>query len=386
MPTIPLTREECVDAVSAVDAAIKAGYLMRGKPSAVSRAGELLNLNRKQVEHRILMAQQKWGVGQHIVTAAQRVVVSDASKRLAQITEAEKIKSAPKLPDFADDDIPESEIIDLMCRRFEKRSEHKASKRWFRIEMPTDQPFAIMWWGDPHLDSNGTNWPLIRRHAALAQFDGVYSVNIGDTLDNWPHGSKLMSLYAESDQSVGTAHKLARWFLKGSGINWLLWLLGNHDTFSGHTSAEWLREVGGHRIAFEEWGAQFVLACPGGTEYRIWAAHNFPGHSQWNSLHGPQKAASMKEDADIYVCGHLHNWAIHKEESSNRGFTYSLLRARGYKFIDDYAEKLGYLPQQHGASIMTVFDPDSGRHHSFEHPEDGIVFLQALRESYDEHH
>lgn len=38
MPTIALTREECVDAVSAVDAAIKAGYLMRGKPSEIGRA------------------------------------------------------------------------------------------------------------------------------------------------------------------------------------------------------------------------------------------------------------------------------------------------------------------------------------------------------------
>ena len=171
MPTVALSREQCVEAITALDAAIKAGYLMRGRPSAVSRAAELLGLNRKQVEHRILMAQQKRAMGQHILTAAERTVVSEASKRVAQITEADKIKSAPKLPDFADDDIPESEIIDLMCRRFEKRTEHKASKRWFRIEMPSDQPFAIMWWGDPHLDNNGTNWPLIRRHAALAQFN-----------------------------------------------------------------------------------------------------------------------------------------------------------------------------------------------------------------------
>jgi hypothetical protein len=125
-------------------------------------------------------------------------------------------------------------------------------------------------------------------------------------------------------------------------------------------------------------GAQFVLACPGGAEFKLWAAHNFPGHSQWNSLHGPQKAASMREEADLYVCGHLHNWAIHKEESSQRGFTYSLVRARGYKYLDDYAEKLGFMPQTNGASIMTVFLPATSRHYNFEHPEDGIAFLDAV--------
>jgi hypothetical protein len=86
----------------------------------------------------------------------------------------------------------------------------------------------------------------------------------------------------------------------------------------------------------------------------------------------------MREEADLYVCGHLHNWAIHKEESSQRGFTYSLVRARGYKYLDDYAEKLGFMPQQNGASIMTVFLPATSRHYNFEHPEDGIAFLDAV--------
>lgn len=378
MPTPGLTRDECLRIIKAVDEAVKQGCVVGGRPSAVTRAAEMLGMAVKNVEHRIQTAQNKFGDGLHLQYNRKPLAVAESTKRLMRLPSLPD-DSQPKLPDFPDDDIGEGEIIDLMCRRYEKRAEHKASKKWFRIEMPDDKPFAILWWGDPHLDNNGTNWPLLRAHAQLAQHPAVWSVNIGDTLDNWPHGSRLMSLYAQSDQSVATSHKLARWFCKASGIRWLVWLFGNHDAWAGSTSTEWLREMGGKKVVFEDWGAQFVLACPSGAEFKIWAAHNFPGNSQWNSLHGPQKAAALREEADVYVCGHLHNWAIHKEESSQRGFTYSLLRARGYKYLDDYAEKLGFMPQQNGASILTVFLPATGRHYNFEHPEDGIAFLDALR-------
>ena len=36
---------------------------------------------------------------------------------------------------------------------------------------------------------------------------------------------------------------------------------------------------------------------------------------------------------------------------------YTLLRARGYKYIDQYAENLGYASQQHGATICAVIEP-----------------------------
>jgi hypothetical protein len=377
MPQKPLSRQEIERTIALIDDAIKRGFKLNGQmPSAIAEVARVEGVDRRQVEHRIISGQQRYGIGGHIPLRSKKKLVTDAMKhRVGNETRPEE----PTLPDLPDDDIPDDEIIDLMCRRYSKRAEHKQAKKWFRIEMPSSEPFAIMWWGDPHLDNAGTNWPMLKAHAELASEPGVYSVNIGDTLDNWPHASRLIRLYAHSDTSVETARKLARWFLKGSGIRWLVWLFGNHDAWEGHTSAEWTREVGGKAIAFEEWGAQFVLACPNGQEFRIWAAHDFPGNSMWNPLHGPKKAAAMKEAADVYVCGHRHNWALYREESAERGFSYSLIRTRGYKFIDSHAEKLGHFPQEHGASVLTVFDPATGRHYDFEHPEDGVVFLRALR-------
>ena len=79
----------------------------------------------------------------------------------------------------------------------------------------------------------------------------------------------------------------------------------------------------------------------------------------WNSMHGAQRAAKMQSEAHIYAAGHTHNWAIHQEESASKDFTYWLIRSRGYKFIDDYADKLGHFPQREGASITCIIDPES---------------------------
>lgn len=376
MPQPALTREEIDAAIRAVDDAIKRGYgFGDGKPSAISEAARELGMDRRKVEHRIAVAQQRYGLANHIPIRAAKNIVTDRSRMAVK---QEMMQEAPKLPDFPADDIPVESIIETLSRRFAQKSEHREAKRWFRIQMPSDEPFAIMWWGDPHLDSPGCNWPLLRSHVKLSHTPGVYSVNLGDSLDNWATGSRLVRLYAHSDTSVETARKLARWFMRDAGVHWLLWLLGNHDLWEGHTPAAWMSEVAGNSLLVSAHGAQFILACPS-HEFRIHASHDFPGFSQFNPLHGAKRRAQVAEAADIYICGHRHNWAVHREEHPERGFTYSLIRARGYKYIDEHADALGLEGQAHGASILTVFDPRSGRHYNFEHPEDGVLFLNALR-------
>ena len=49
--------------------------------------------------------------------------------------------------------------------------------------------------------------------------------------------------------------------------------------------------------------------------------------------------------------------AVNEGENAQRGFIYHLIRARGYKFIDGYADQLGYGSQKFGASITAIIDP-----------------------------
>lgn len=283
------------------------------------------------------------------------------------------------LPQFPEDDLPIEEIIESMSKRFEKRAAHKAAKKWFQIKMPDDRPIAMVFVGDPHLDDNGCAWPLLRRHIDLMKTDGVYACNIGDTTNAW--ADRLVKLWANQDTSKETSWKLAKWFLTESGIRWLVHLLGNHDLWGD--TAKIMREMGRNLVPMEDWQAQFHLAFPGGRKCKIWASHQFAGHSMWNTMHGPQKAAHMKDEADIYACGHTHNWAIHQEESASRDFTYWLIRSRGYKFLDEYADRLGHFSQDEGASIATIINPGAKSPAAFVQcfadMDSGIDYLKFLR-------
>ena len=288
--------------------------------------------------------------------------------------------AAVTLPEFPDDDIPTAEIIDVLTKRYKKREAHHASKSWFPITVKDDRPMGLAFIGDPHLDDNGCNWPLLQRDIALLKRDGVYAVNMGDTTNNW--GGRLVQLWMDQDTSHKTARKLAKWFLTEAGIRFLVWLMGNHDTMGAPTGA-WLKDIGGHVVPMEDWQARFILRFANGRECRIWAAHQFPGHSLWNTLHGPQRTAHTKAEAHIYAAAHTHNWALHQEESASREFTYWLLRARGYKSLDGFAEKHGHFSQNDGATILAVIDPRAttaaGLVQCFADLEKGVDFLATLR-------
>lgn len=288
--------------------------------------------------------------------------------------------AAPVMPDFPDDDIPVEDIIGSMCKRFEKRAAHHAAKKWFPIAMPTNEPIGLGFVGDPHVDDDGCNWPLLMRHVEIfRETPGLYGVNIGDTTNNWV--GRLLRKFADQETSQATARKLAKWLLQESGVDWLVWLLGNHDAWNDGIAV--LKGMNTRSIPMEDWQAQFQLTFPNGRPCRIWAAHNFSGNSIWNSLHGPQRTAHTKAEAHIYACGHLHNWAIHQEESASRDFTYWLVRSRGYKTIDEYAEKLGHGSQDEGATVVAVIDPaarsEAGFVTCFSDMEEGADFLTFKR-------
>lgn len=296
-----------------------------------------------------------------------------------KLLDLQQTKALPTASPLPDDDIPTEQIIDLMARRFEKRAAHHAAKRWRRFNVPTDGPYALMLFGDPHVDDDGCNWNLLRDHCELAKrTDHLYAVSVGDVHNNWV--GRLEKLYGNQETSVKTARKLIEWLLVDSGVPWWLWIHGNHDAWNNGIPI--IEGMNAHSIAMEDWQAKVTLRSPNGHELRMWVAHNFPGTSQWNKLHGPQKAAQMKDWAHLYVAGHHHNWALHQEEHDHRNFVYWLARVRGYKFMDDYADHLGFGEQEYGASVLCVVDPNADKLNAttcFADPHEGVDFLKFKR-------
>lgn len=257
----------------------------------------------------------------------------------------------PKLPSS---ELDAEEIIDHACREFTRYQTAADAHRWFEIKVRSNKPIGICFMGDPHIDNPGTNWPLLQRHCKiLKETAGMHAIGCNDVADNWV--GRLIRLYADQKMSRKQSLKVVKWLLRDAGIRWLCHILGNHDQWGDGpylikaTAEPW--------VPVEDWQARFVLVFPNGARVKVHMAHDFPGHSMWNNLHGAQRMAMMGEEADIYACAHKHSWAMAQGENPHRGNVYHLIRSRGYKFIDQYADNRGYGSQRWGASVTAIIDP-----------------------------
>lgn len=291
---------------------------------------------------------------------------------------AEPVSSIITFPTFPDEDIPVDRIIGLMAERSKRKLEAAAAKEWMPIRINSTSPVVIAFVGDPHLGDDGTNWDLLLRDIGMMTAPNVYAVNIGDVGNFWI--GSLIRLYADQETSKKTEHKLAKWFLHDSGIRWLLWLLGNHDTFGD--AAYILKAMNKTSVPMMEWQAKFTLKFPTGLEVPIFASHDFPGNSQWNGGHANMKAAKMRGGAAIYVSGHKHTWHLHSEEMPDSGEVFWTMRARGYKFLDSHATRHGFSSDKYGATMAAVIDPRADTIHEaltcFPCLERAVMFRDAI--------
>lgn len=298
--------------------------------------------------------------------------------RMRKAEEAGLLKPLVKHPTLPEGDMKTESVIEMMCDRFEKRRELHDAKKWMTFNINTNKPIGITWFGDPHVDDDGCNWPLLKRDCDLvANTDGMYGANIGDTTNNWV--GRLARLYGDQETSRNTAFKLAKWLLQDSGVEWLILLLGNHDEWG---DSLYLKEIAKNICPMIEWRAQFKLKFPTGREVLIDAAHDHKGHSQWNALHAQGKASKMGGQAHLYIGGHRHTWALAQEECGETGRVYWMARARGYKHIDHYATVGGFPQQKSGSSIVTVIDPmadDLNMIRCFADVKEGAEYLTYLR-------
>lgn len=257
-------------------------------------------------------------------------------------------------PDLPSSELSAKELIQQASVRFERHRDARDARRWMEIKVKSIKPIGVCFMGDPHIDNNGCNWPLLNEHIGLLEkTEGLYAVNLGDLTDNWV--GRLVRLYADQEMSKKQAWKFAKYLLKDCDIKWLCHIIGNHDAWN---DGPYLIKANARPLVpVEDWQSRFQIVFPKGRPVRVHAAHNFPGNSIWNNMHGPQKASMLLEQADIYAAGDKHNWGINEGENSQRGFHYHLIRARGYKFIDSYADQLGFASQRFGASITAIIDP-----------------------------
>lgn len=260
----------------------------------------------------------------------------------------------PVIQEIPASHLPADEIWEIREREFAQRARHEEAAKLLKIEIPYDGPVGILHFGDPHVDDDGTNLPLLRHHASLTKaVAGFYGANVGDTTNNWV--GRLARLFGEQGTSELEAAVLAERFIEM--VNWLYVLGGNHDTWHGglRDIMTWIcRQKGALYRATE---ARMALTFPNGTVCRVNARHDFDGHSMWNVAHGPAKAAIMGVRDHINVCGHRHVSGHNVNKDPDRGIAMHAIRVASYKTYDHYKKEKGFRDQDLGPACVTIINP-----------------------------
>ena len=191
----------------------------------------------------------------------------------------------------------------------------------------------------------------------------------------------MARLYGEQDTSRKTAFKLIEQVVNGYGVKWLAWLLGNHDLWTGEGNP--LDYIVGRQVTPDNWQARITLKFPNDVKSKVWIAHDFPGHSQWNPNHALGKREKEFGLADMYVAGHKHTFEAHERYNPYHDRIAHLVRVSGYKEDDEYSEKLGYFPNLVGSSVLAIYNPKASTKYGlikvFHDLEEGADYLTYLR-------
>ena len=133
---------------------------------------------------------------------------------------------------------------------------------------------------------------------------------------------------------------------------------GNHDLWNEGMS--WLafavRQAG--CTVLQPHGVRLELQFPGGKTLRIHTRHDFPGHSQFNPLHGLRKEHLWGLRDHVNIAGHKHIDSYAAVPSPD-GYVQHMLRVSGYKAHDDYAKAGNFQPMKMAPTCALIVDPQS---------------------------
>jgi hypothetical protein len=226
---------------------------------------------------------------------------------------------------------------------------------------------------------------------ALCHMHGVSAVKSKDT-----RGHFRLNISTKEFRQIDIADKIVRkpysgnvWCLRVPHGNFMVRREGKIH-FTGNCWADkhgmgdvldWMKRP--PESVLVDWQAKFRIVFPNGREFKIWAAHDFPGTSQYTRAFSAQKRALYTGGmADLYITGHKHTWEIISAEHEHTNRRYFAGRARGYKWHDPHADHLGYGTAEFGASLVFIMDPVAKEPRDkfmFDDVEAGLDYLRFLR-------
>lgn len=269
-------------------------------------------------------------------------------------------------------DLPTDELIERRIREFRQRREHEEARRLIPVRVPTSLPIGILFFGDPHVDDDGTDLELLQEHARLVRTTpGLYGANVGDTTNNWT--GRLARLWAQQGTSASQSWQLAEWFIR-EVKKWLFLVGGNHDLWSGEGDPlKWIARAAGALYQSSE--VRIALQFQNSLEVRVNCRHDFSGHSQYNPAHGAMKAIQFGSRDHLSTCGHKHTSGYGILRDADSGIICHAVQIASYKRYDRYQRERGWRDQFISPCAVAVIDPSLPS----DHPSLIQMFWDAAR-------
>lgn len=325
-----VTDEEAMQALAAYEAASR-NY---------AEASRVTGIARSTLQHRVSIAKRR-----QMETAPPQPAGSRAEA-------ASRPFSVPPLPS---PDEPLEALLERRRATARRVIQAHDARELIPVNLTIKGPVGLWLMGDPHLDNDGCDFVRLEEDLRLvAHQPRVISINAGDVVDNWI--GRLERLSAAASTKASDGWRLAEWLFGYEGIDWLGFVGGNHDAWSGHRDPlKWI--VKGKVPLYEADVLRIALHHPGGAVTRVHGRHNFKGQSQWNDMHGLKKESMIGWRDHLLFAGHLHlgedGGFINPD-----GFVTQMVRLSGYKRADTYAVTGQFKSKPLHPSALVIINPD----------------------------
>lgn len=247
------------------------------------------------------------------------------------------------------------ELIARRIKEFERKREIYNREKLIQVRVKLDGPIGIGFQGDVHLDDDGTDLKKVFDDLDLfdGRHEGLFAAGLGDIVNNWM--GKLAHLWSQQSTSHAEAIALAEAYLQR--VDWLFFILGNHDAWSGRNDL-YREMIKNNTRIVKDGKVRVALRLPNGRNVKIYAVHGFSGKSMWTPVYGALKAAQLDGmHHDIYVGGHTHVAAYSHGMRPSSEQIWHALQVASYKTLDRYAEELNLPPHDMYTCPVALIDP-----------------------------
>lgn len=309
-------------------------------------------LTRAEIEEAIRKAGSRVGAARLLTDQGNPISERTIRRRLNEGVVPKTSKTPFEVLNPAPPAIDPQLLIEERRHKFGLLKANYDANRIVKVKVNIDGPIGLGWFGDPHVDDDGTDIGKLFDHADIfdGRNEGLFGCCIGDLRNNWI--GRLARLWSEQSTSAEEAKVLAEAFIRK--IQWLIFVKGNHDAWVGSDDIlDWLLK---DAIVQQATRTEVHLHFPNGKVVEIYAAHDFKGRSQWSASFGAAKKAQMHRGSRIYICGHLHDAAYQHGFHPDKRMWHAV-RMASYKKVDEYVDELGLEPSPGYECPVSIIDP-----------------------------